>query len=119
MSPINSLGFDIESRILFLRGRRVIIDFDLAELYGVTIKRLREQIRRNPERFPDEFMLTLNFREKDEVAAKCGDLGNLRFSRTLALCFYRIWRLDGGKHPEQRLGDSGQHRGYQSFRPHA
>lgn len=90
MSPINSLGFDIESRILFLRGRRVIIDFDLAELYGVTIERLREQIRRNPERFPDEFMLTLNFREKDEVAAKCGDLGNLRFSRTLPYAFTNL-----------------------------
>ena len=65
----------------------MIIDVDLADLYGVTTKRLREQVRRNLERFPDEFMFTLDFREKDEVAAKCGDLEKLRFSRTLPFVF--------------------------------
>jgi hypothetical protein len=93
MSEANPANQPIEPRILFLRSHRVILDTDLAGLYGVTIKRLREQVRRNPDRFPDEFMFTLNFREKDEVAAKCGDLGNLRFSRTLPFVFTEFGAL--------------------------
>lgn len=87
MPQINPLDFDIESRILFLRGRRVIIDSDLAALYGVTTKRLNEQVKRNLARFPGEFMFTLNFREKSEVVAKCGHLKNLQFSATLPFVF--------------------------------
>jgi hypothetical protein len=44
----------IESRIIDLRGQKVIIDADLAELYGVTTKRLNEQVRRSIERFPED-----------------------------------------------------------------
>jgi phage regulator Rha-like protein len=46
----------VESRILVLRGRRVILDSDLAELYGVEVKRLNEQVKRNAERFPQDFV---------------------------------------------------------------
>jgi phage regulator Rha-like protein len=46
----------VESRILVLRGRRVILDYDLAELYGVEVKRLNEQVKRNAERFPQDFV---------------------------------------------------------------
>ena len=46
----------ITSKILFIRGQKVIIDADLAELYGVPTKRLNEQVKRNPLRFPDDFM---------------------------------------------------------------
>ena len=49
----------IESRILVLRGHRVIMDVDLAELYGVEAKRLNEQVKRNIERFPEDFMFQL------------------------------------------------------------
>ena len=45
--------------ILGLRGRRVLLDTDLAELYGVTTKRFNEQVRRNLERFPADFMFRL------------------------------------------------------------
>ncbi len=87
MAEINPPDFDIESRILFLRGRRVIIDSDLAALYGVPTYRLNEQVKRNLERFPAEFMFTLDFREKSEVIAKCEHLKNLRFSATLPFVF--------------------------------
>ena len=50
--------------ILFIRGHKVILDRDLAELYGVTTKRLNEQVRRNIERFPSDFMFQLS---NDEV----------------------------------------------------
>jgi len=45
----------IEERIYVLRGKRVMLDSDLANLYGVTTKRLNEQVRRNADRFPDDF----------------------------------------------------------------
>jgi hypothetical protein len=49
----------IEGVILFFRGHRVILDRDLAALYGVTAKRLNEQVRRNRSRFPSDFMFQL------------------------------------------------------------
>jgi hypothetical protein len=49
----------IASRIVVLRGQRVMLDADLAALYGVTTKRLNEQVRRNLERFPSDFMFQL------------------------------------------------------------
>jgi hypothetical protein len=49
----------VESKIQKVRGQRVIIDVDLAELYGVPTKRLNEQVKRNPERFPQDFMFQL------------------------------------------------------------
>jgi phage regulator Rha-like protein len=52
----------VESRIFVLRGRKVILDSDLAELYGVEVKRLNEQVKRNSERFPLDFV----FRVKTE-----------------------------------------------------
>ena len=56
----------IERRILLLRGQRVMLDSDLADLYGVSTKRLNEQVRRNIQRFPADFMFQLS---PDEAAA--------------------------------------------------
>ena len=53
----------MESRILILRHQRVILDSDLAELYGVPVKRLNQQIKRNRERFPGDFMFQLTAKE--------------------------------------------------------
>lgn len=49
----------IEQRILLIRGQRVILSADLARMYGVAVKRLNEQVKRNPNRFPDDFMFQL------------------------------------------------------------
>jgi len=49
----------IEQRILLIRGQRVMLDADLAGLYGTTTKRLIEQVKRNRSRFPDDFMFQL------------------------------------------------------------
>ena len=76
-----------ESRIHLIRGRRVMIDADLAEIYGVRTKRLNEQVRRNPGRFPADFMFRLTPNEKAEVVAKCDHLRGLRFSPTLPFAF--------------------------------
>lgn len=56
-------AFIVESRILFLRGRRVILDTDLAQLYGVQIRRLNQQVKRNQERFPPDFIFQLTAKE--------------------------------------------------------
>ena len=51
---------DIENRIHIIRNQQVMIDRDLAELYGVETKRLNEQVKRNSERFPPDFCVQLN-----------------------------------------------------------
>ena len=53
----------VEQTILLVRGEKVILDADLAKLYGVATKRLNEQVRRNRERFPDDFMFQLSIEE--------------------------------------------------------
>lgn len=53
----------IESRIFLIRGQKVMLDADLAELYGAETKRLNEQVRRNSERFPEDFMFQLTAEE--------------------------------------------------------
>jgi len=55
----------IERSILLIRGHKVILDSDLAELYGVTTKRLNEQVKRNRARFPDDFMFQLTVSETE------------------------------------------------------
>lgn len=77
----------IERRILVIRGQKVMIDTDLAELYGVPTKRLNEQVKRNIERFPQDFMLQLTAAEKAEVVANCDHLAKLKFSKTLPFAF--------------------------------
>jgi hypothetical protein len=72
----------IEDRILTIRDHRVILDRDLAELYGVPTKRLNEQVRRNRERFPGDFMFRLSkeeaekwFRSRSQIATSSGHGG--------------------------------------------
>jgi len=77
----------VMSKIIVIRGTKVMIDRDLAELYGVTTKRLNEQVKRNIKRFPEDFMFQLTTEEKDEVVAKCDHLVNLKFSPNLPFAF--------------------------------
>ena len=69
----------VEERILIIRGHKVMLDTDLAELYGVTTARLNQQVNRNIDRFPDDFMLTLTPSEKADLIAKCNNLRRLKF----------------------------------------
>jgi hypothetical protein len=70
----------IEQSILLIRGEKVMLDADLARLYGVTTKRLNEQVKRNRSRFPGDFMFQLTGEEKADVVANCDHLKNLKFS---------------------------------------
>jgi phage regulator Rha-like protein len=53
----------IEKKIYLIRGHKVMLSMDLAELYGVPVKRLNEQVKRNIKRFPDDFIFQLNYEE--------------------------------------------------------
>ena len=77
----------IEQRILLIRGQRVMLDADLADLYGTTTKRLNEQVKRNRGRFPEDFMFQLTEKEKTEVVAICDHLTRLKFSPVLPNAF--------------------------------
>ena len=60
----------IERRIYLIRGQKVLIDFDLSELYGVPTSRLNEQVTRNRKRFPGDFMFQLNREEADSLRSQ-------------------------------------------------
>lgn len=77
----------IEEKILLIRGQKVMIDTDLAMLYGVHTKRLNEQVKRNKERFPADFMFQLTAEEKADLVANCGHLENLKYSPSLPYTF--------------------------------
>jgi hypothetical protein len=70
-SPKVSPQVRIERAILIVRGKKVILDAELAELYGVPTKRLNEQVKRNAARFLEDFTLLLTADEKAEVVAIC------------------------------------------------
>ena len=74
----------IEERILLIRGERVMLDADLAALYGVSTKRLNEQVRRNPERFPEDFMFQLRGEEmaclRSQIATSKPGRGGSRYA---------------------------------------
>lgn len=78
---------DIEKLIITIRGEQVIIDQDVAGLYGVTTKRLNQQANRNAARFPQSFRFQLTKEERDEVVANCDHLRSIRFSPTMPYAF--------------------------------
>lgn len=78
---------EIALRIVVLRGQRVLIDADLARIYGNSTKRLNEQVKRNSRRFPEDFVFQLTAEEKARVVANCDHLRNLRFAKSLPYAF--------------------------------
>jgi hypothetical protein len=78
-----TLSIPVESRILILRHQRVILDSDLAELYGVSVSRLNEQVKRNRERFPADFMFQLTAKEdqilRSQIAISSPTHGGRRY----------------------------------------
>ena len=69
----------IQNRILLIRNQQVMIDRDIAELYGVETKRLNEQVKRNIERFPEEFMFQITREEFDSVKSQFATSRNNMF----------------------------------------
>ena len=77
----------LEGLILFIREERVLLDADLAEIYGVSTKALNQAVKRNAERFPNDFMFQLSDVEKQEVVTNCDHLSRLKYSKARPYAF--------------------------------
>ncbi len=78
---------EIERNILLIRGLKVILDSDLAELYDVAVKQIKRQVRRNRERFPADFMFELSKEEYDSLRRQFGTLKRGAHSKYLPYAF--------------------------------
>lgn len=78
---------DIERMIITIRGMQVMIDRDLATVYGVTTSQLNQQVKRNIARFPTNFRFQLTEAERDEVVTNCDNLRSLKFNPSLPYAF--------------------------------
>ncbi len=78
---------NIESKILSLRGKQVMIDRDLAELYGVETRVLNQAVKRNIERFPEDFMFALEESEETELVTNCDRFNSLKHSTVAPYAF--------------------------------
>ncbi len=77
----------VEKKIVRIRNKDVILDNDVAELYGVTTKQVNQAVNRNPDKFPAGYVFTLKKQEKEEVVTNCDHLENLKFSPKLPNAF--------------------------------
>ena len=78
---------DVDARVIVIRGRQVILDTSLAQVYGVPTKALNQAVRRNLGRSPDDFRFQVTRSELAEVVTNCDHLSRLRFSAVLPLAF--------------------------------
>lgn len=83
----NQSQVSAEDKIFTIRGMQVIVDRDLAELYGIETKRLNQQANRNVERFPPSFRFQLSVGERDELVANCNRFGTMKHSSSLPYVF--------------------------------
>lgn len=77
----------VTTRILLIRGQRVMLDADLAELYGVQTRAFNQAVKRNLKRFPVDFLFQLTDEEKAEVITNCDHLAKLKYSPHLPYAF--------------------------------
>jgi hypothetical protein len=77
----------VTNSILIIRNKKVMIDADLARVYQVPTKQLNQAVKRNIQRFPEDFMFQLNKEERDKVVAECDHLQNLKFSPYMPYAF--------------------------------
>ena len=77
----------IKQKIFLIRRQKVMIDRDLATLYGVSTKVLNQAVKRNEQRFPSDFMFRLTRAEKDELVTNCDRFGRLKHSSALPYAF--------------------------------
>ena len=78
---------DVEARMIMLRGLPVLIDADVAELYGVQTKEVNQAVKNNPRKFPDGYIIELVKQEKEEVVKNFDRLKKLKFSKIQPCAF--------------------------------
>lgn len=77
----------VKEKIIEIRNQQVIVDTDIAELYGVKTKQINQAVSRNPDKFPAGYVINLTKQEKEEVVTNCDHLQNLKFSPNLPNAF--------------------------------
>ena len=108
---VNGVSFsqsDIEKMIITIRGMQVMIDRDLASVYGVSTSQLNQQVKRNIGRFPNSFRFQLTEAERDEVVTNCDNLRSLKFNPSLPYAFTEpgIAQLSSVLHSEKAIETS-------------
>ena len=78
-TPVGIQEETLAQRIFLLRGKKVMFDFDLAKLYDLETRVLKQQVRRNRERFPEDFMFELTREEWAQVITNCDNLSIYSF----------------------------------------
>jgi hypothetical protein len=77
----NKQTIEITNQIYIIREQKVILDTDLAELYGVTVKRINEQVKRNRERLPDDFYFKLSINELADIKSQSATCSALTYRK--------------------------------------
>ena len=108
----------ITDLILIIRGKRVMIDADLAKLYGVTTKALNQAVKRNQERFPPDFTFSLNQEEKDELVTVCDRFKKLKHSSSFPYAFTEHGAIMLANVLRSPLGSANCHGGGSGIRTH-
>jgi len=80
----------IIQRIFYIRMQKVMFDFDLAEMFGVETRVLKQAVRRNIDRFPKDFMFQLTKKEFHEVITNCDNLLQLKYAPALPMVFTEL-----------------------------
>ena len=103
-------GGEVENRIFTIRGVQVILDRDLAELYGVKTYRLNEQVKRNIKRFPERYRFQLTEEETNELIANCDRFETLKHSSFCPYAFteHGVVMLSAVLHSEEAIDISGR-----------
>ena len=103
-------GNEVERRIFTIRGVQVILDRDLAELYGVKTYRLNEQVKRNIKRFPERYRFQLTEEETSELIANCDRFETLKHSSFCPYAFteHGVVMLSSVLHSEEAIDISGR-----------
>ena len=78
---------DVENKIIEIRGHQVIIDSDVAELYGVETREVNQALSRNLDKFPESYIFELDAQEKEELITNCDHLKKLKFSPSFPKAF--------------------------------
>lgn len=87
-SSLQITKYTIEDKILTIRGQRVLLDFELAQLYDVKTKALKQAVKRNIRRFPSDFMFELTKDEWLELVTNCDHIpANIKYSYVLPMAF--------------------------------
>ena len=84
----NSISIElVANKILTIRGKKIMLDRTLAQLYGVSTKVLNQAVKRNISRFPKDFMFRLTAAEKEELVTNCDQFNTLKHSTSLPYAF--------------------------------